>query len=102
MTRPTRLSIQQLDFDRRWLMAKVSHGSANETEQDGLSRQIEDLDLAIAATPVTDMDELTIKVTRLAAALYPSPGPIPEDGIEGVLLRAVLEGCRHLSGERLD
>jgi len=97
VTRPTRRSIQQLDFERRWLTAKMIHGGAREAEQDDLSRQIEDLELAIAATPVTGMDELTIKVIRLAAALYPSSEPITEDGIESVLLRAVLEGCRHLA-----
>ncbi len=95
MTSPTRRSIEQLDFERRWLMAKVMHGDVGEAEQNDLTCRIENLELAIAATPVADINDLTIKVKRLAAALYPSLEPIPEDGFEVILLKAVLGGCYH-------
>jgi hypothetical protein len=99
MTRPTRRSIQQLDFERRWLTAKITYDGANETEQDDISRQIEDLELAIAATPVADIVDLNIKANCLAEVLHPSSEPIPEDTMEGVLLNAVLVGCRHLADQ---
>lgn len=94
--RPCR-SIEQLDFERRWLMAKATHSAVGEAAQNDLARQIEDLELAIAATPVADIVDLNIKANRLAEVLHPSSGPILEDSMEGVLLNAVLVGCRHLA-----
>lgn len=97
MIRQTPRSIGQIDFERRWLTAKVAHGGLGDSEQNDLVRRIEDLELAIAATPVNDIDDLAIKVERLAAAFHPSLDPIPEDSIEAVLLKAVMTGCRRLS-----
>lgn len=97
MNRGSSRSIQQLDFERRWLLAKTTFSNVDEAEQNDLARKIECLELAIAATPVTDINDLTIKAKRLAAALHPSLEPIPEDSIEAILITAVLSGCRHLA-----
>ncbi len=90
-------SITQLDFERRWLLARIDHEGLGEAAAQDLMRRIEDLDLATAASSSESLAELTLKAERFAAAYWPSGDPAPQDCIEHILLNAILRDLRELS-----
>lgn len=65
VNRNQRRTIAQLDFEQRILLAELDYGHLDEGAAQDLVRRIEDLDLAIAATPAADISELGIKFDRL-------------------------------------
>ena len=100
MSKPAPESVTQLEFKRRWLMARLDRGRRTlaTKESEGLIREIEDLDLAISATPAQDFRDLLIKAHLLETALA------PEDGnhtcsLEDVLLAGLLADLERLAVE---
>ena len=90
------LSVAQLDFERRALLAELDYGQLNEPAARDLMRRIEDLDLAIAATPAQSLSDLATKLDRLADVLKAglAPGSVT---LESVLLKALLHDAKRLS-----
>ena len=93
-----RPGITQLSFQRTWLLAKLDHGGLSKEEDVDLMDGLEELDFKIAATPCISMQDLCLKIERLADLLYPADTQIPEDCLEHILLWAVLRDARRLAG----
>ncbi len=98
MSKEPQRSITQLDFERRWMLAKLDHGGNNDDEAQSLIRRIEDLDLAIAASPSETLVDLRIKIERLYTELLPTD--VGQEGcLEHVLLAAILSDAVKLTDE---
>ena len=93
----TQRSITQLDFERRWQEARLIQGELLELEAQSVMICLEELELMIAATPAESVEDLAIKMERLAAALLPNFEASPQDSLEDILLTAVLDDCRRLA-----
>ena len=93
----SRPGIEQLEFQRKWLEKKLECGRLTGDEETFTIDVLEDLDLQIAATPCSTVQDLRAKLERLADLLWPSDLPIPEDCLEHVMLAAALRDARNLS-----
>lgn len=71
-------------------------------EEATLLGSLEDLDLRIAATPCDTVQDLCLKLERLADLIYPSDQPIPENCLEHLMLAAVINDARVLAHVPLD
>ena len=85
-------TIAQLDFERRALRARLDAGGLLEADAQTLIRKIEDLELAIAATPATSVADIGVKALILKDALNFDEG----GGLEPHLLEAIVRDCFHL------
>ncbi|MGE0410017.1 MAG: hypothetical protein AB7P23_12250 [Amphiplicatus sp.] len=92
-----RKSLDQLDFERRRVEALLAQGDLDDAAHDRLVEALGDIDLAIAASPAGNVDDLRIKIERLVALIHPMKGPIVEDCLEHVLLAAILRDARALT-----
>lgn len=90
-------SLDQLDFERRRVEALLAQGELDDAAHDRLVEELGDLDLAIAASPARNVDELRIKIGRLVALIHPMKGPIIEDCLEHILLAAILRDAQRLA-----
>lgn len=90
-------SLTMLDFERRRLEAVLAQTALQADEADALVRKLENLDLSIAATPARDLEDMRIKIARLAALLHPSGEPLAEDCLEHVMLAAVMRDAEALA-----
>ncbi len=84
-----RLTIAQMDFQRRALRARLSAGDVGEAEAQAIIRKIEDLELAIAASPAASVADIGVKATILKETLSFQES----DNLEAVLLEAVVRDC---------
>jgi hypothetical protein len=91
-----KLSITQLAFQRKWMLARIDCASLTADEEAALLDDLEDMDLRIAATPCDTVQSLYLKIERLAELIYPSDQPVPEDCLEHVMLVAVVNGAKVL------
>ena len=89
-----RLSIAQMDFQRRALRARLDAGGFGEVEAQGIIREVEDLELAIAAAPATSVGDIGVKALILKDAL----GFQRDNCLEAVLLDGLIRDCRNLVG----
>lgn len=86
----TRPGIAELVFQRKWLEVQLGSGSLGATEEATFVSDLETLDLKIAATRCETVEDLGLKLERLADLLWPSDKPIPEDCLEHVMLASVI------------
>lgn len=93
-----RATIAQLDLERRALVARLDHGRPDESAAQSLMQRIEDLDLAIAATPAGNYADLAVKFARLLAA----QGFTKCEAfcLEGAFIEAICEDLKRLAGEQ--
>ncbi|MEX0645679.1 MAG: hypothetical protein WD076_10230 [Parvularculaceae bacterium] len=91
-----------LDFERRRLEAGLAQGELQAAERAAFIGRLEDLDLAIAATPARNCEDLRIKISRLAALIHPLAEPIAEDCLEHVMLAAILRDTETLAAAASD
>ncbi len=92
MTVNPRQSLTELRFERDWLVAQINQGRVEEESdaQEKIMERLDQIDLALAATPAVSISDLIIKLSRLACLVCPTRAPIPETTIEGVFLRAIM------------
>ena len=94
-------SLYQLTFKRKWLVTQLEAGKFPEESQehDRVFERLEEIDLAIAASPAHTLKDVIVKLERFAALYHPAPGPIPEDTLEFILLKVLLDDCRRLAAK---
>lgn len=92
----TRPGIAQLVFQRKWLEVQLGSGSLGATEEATLVIDLKTLDLKIAATRCDTIEDLCLKLNRLAGLLWPSSEPMPEDCPEHVMLASVIRDAAAL------
>lgn len=92
MTETPRQSLTSLRFERDWLVMQLTRraGERENGPQEKIMERLDQIDLALAATPAASLSDLIIKLSRLACLVCPTRGPIPETTIEGVFLRAIV------------
>lgn len=95
-----RPGIAQLMFQRKWLEAQLGSGSLGATEEATLVSDLEKLDLKIAATRCDTVEDLGLKLERLADLLWPFSEPMPEDCIEHVMLASVIRDAAALTAHQ--
>ncbi len=78
-------------------MARLDFVGRNEVCAGRLMREIEDLELAIAAAPASDAGDIAIKARLLKEALAMET----DNSFETILLSAVIRDCDRLA-ERVD
>jgi hypothetical protein len=98
----SRPGINQLSFQRKWLMARLEHGELSPEDAATCLEDIEDLDLKSAATPCANVQDLCLKLEHLKDLFYPARDATPEDCLEHVMLVSVLKDARALAANRRD
>ena len=93
-------SIAQLAFARRALVARLDVGGHAEDVADELLQEIEGLDLKIAQSPAATLQDLAVKIDRLADLLEPGVSTEGES-LEAVFLHAIRRDARRLSSAAL-
>ena len=101
MTEAPRQSLTQLRFERDWLAMQLSQGRVEEESgpHEKFLERLDQIDLALAATPAVSLPDLIIKLSRLACLVCPTRGPIPETTIEGVFLKAIVADAIALAAQ---
>ncbi len=86
--------VSQLCFKRNWLSTQLECRELLSDESRVVIADIEDLDLRIAATACDTVQDLCLKLERLATLLHPSEDAIEEDCLEHIMLAALIRDAR--------
>ena len=102
--RSTQKMLVQLDYERRWLSAKLSRGHRNlsEGQSQEILHRIDTLDFEIAASPAESFDDLLVKVNRLRELMFPVENDDIEKTIEGIFFHSVLKDTRVLADREIN
>lgn len=92
-------TLDQILFQRKYLLAQLEQGGFPDEslERETLIDQLNELDLRIAATPSTNIQDLAFKITRLAELIHPLKTPIPTDTLENIMLAAIVRGANAIT-----
>lgn len=92
-------SLEQLNFERKWLVLKLGNGQLNTLEEAATLDAIETLELGIAATPCESLLDVVRKLERVGELFNPTDEQMLEDCLEFIMLTSVLRDVRALANK---